>query len=99
MEAYVEKKLALIDTPRGFLSNTEELDETWIIQVVSSNSQIGWIGNNGHPDAAAGHSIIAGEYKHKSPQLITMCNQVVKQCKGTKVHHRVWVIKPQDIRL
>eukprot|EP00973_Karenia_brevis_P088584 12281878-Karenia_brevis.AAC.1 len=28
-----------------------------------------------------------------------MCNQVVKQCEGTKVHHRVWHIKPWDIRL
>eukprot|EP00973_Karenia_brevis_P027329 3768041-Karenia_brevis.AAC.1 len=28
-----------------------------------------------------------------------MCNQVVKQCNGTKVHHRVWHIKPCDIRL
>eukprot|EP00973_Karenia_brevis_P052503 7294952-Karenia_brevis.AAC.1 len=25
--AYVEEKLALIEMPRGFLSNTEELDE------------------------------------------------------------------------
>eukprot|EP00973_Karenia_brevis_P058503 8147396-Karenia_brevis.AAC.1 len=75
MEAFVEEKLALIETPRGFLSNTEELDETWMNKVVSSNGQVGWIGSNGRPDAAAGHSITAGEDKHKSPQLITMCNQ------------------------
>eukprot|EP00973_Karenia_brevis_P012560 1704854-Karenia_brevis.AAC.1 len=72
MEAYVDEKLAFIATPRGFLSNTEEVDETWMNKVVSSNGQIGWIGSNGCPDAAAAHSIIAGEYKHKSPQLITM---------------------------
>eukprot|EP00973_Karenia_brevis_P022882 3149639-Karenia_brevis.AAC.1 len=28
-----------------------------------------------------------------------MCNQVVKQCKGTVVHHRVWPIGRKDIRL
>eukprot|EP00973_Karenia_brevis_P052666 7317811-Karenia_brevis.AAC.1 len=89
MEAYVDEKLALIEAPGGFLSNTEEWDETWMNK----------IGSNGRPDAAAGHTIIAGEYKHKSPQLIAMCNQVVKQCKGMKVHHRVWHIKPWDIRL
>eukprot|EP00973_Karenia_brevis_P000915 126002-Karenia_brevis.AAC.1 len=28
-----------------------------------------------------------------------MCNQVVKQHKGTVVHHRVWPTEPKDIRL
>eukprot|EP00973_Karenia_brevis_P062323 8667631-Karenia_brevis.AAC.1 len=57
-------------------------------KVVSSNGQIGWIGSIGRPDAAA-----------SQPQLITRCNQVVKRCKGTVVHHKVWPIKPEDIRL
>eukprot|EP00973_Karenia_brevis_P069600 9677909-Karenia_brevis.AAC.1 len=70
------------------MTSTKELDETCMNKVVWSNGQIGWIGSNGRPDAAAGHSIIAGEYKHKSPQLIIMCNQVVKQCKSNKVQHR-----------
>eukprot|EP00973_Karenia_brevis_P077559 10776172-Karenia_brevis.AAC.1 len=66
MEAYVHEKLALIEAPSGFLSNTEAFDETWMNNVVSSNGQIGWIGSNGRPDSAAGHSMIAGEYTHKS---------------------------------
>ena len=82
MEEYVNSKLSLIDTPRGFMSETTELDDTFMNKVVSLSGKIGWLGSNGRPDAAAGHSIIAGEYKHKSPQLITMCNQVVKQCKA-----------------
>eukprot|EP00973_Karenia_brevis_P086075 11936208-Karenia_brevis.AAC.1 len=28
-----------------------------------------------------------------------MCNQVVKQCKNNTVHHRVWPIKPENLRL
>eukprot|EP00973_Karenia_brevis_P044277 6135678-Karenia_brevis.AAC.1 len=68
-------------------------------KAVSSNGQIGWIGSNGRPDAAAWHSIIAREYNIKLPQLLTMCNQVMKQCNGTVVHHRVWPIQPKDIRL
>eukprot|EP00973_Karenia_brevis_P047706 6621287-Karenia_brevis.AAC.1 len=60
MEEYVHDKLTMIDAPRGFMTNTNELDETWMIKVVSSNGQIGWIGSKGRPDAAAGHSIIAG---------------------------------------
>eukprot|EP00973_Karenia_brevis_P033664 4642074-Karenia_brevis.AAC.1 len=60
MEEYVHDKLIIIDAPRGFRTSTTELYETWMNKVVSSNSQIGWISSNGRPDAAAGHSIIAG---------------------------------------
>ena len=90
MQRYVEEKLALIETPRGFLSGTQELSEDWMNKVISANGQVGWLGSNGRPDCAAADSIIAGEYKNKSPQLITWCNQNLKQCKSTEVKHRVW---------
>eukprot|EP00973_Karenia_brevis_P046485 6447149-Karenia_brevis.AAC.1 len=60
MEEYVHDRLIIIDAPRGFMTSTTELDETWMNKVVLSNGQIGRIGSNGRPDAAAGHSIIAG---------------------------------------
>eukprot|EP00973_Karenia_brevis_P046566 6458936-Karenia_brevis.AAC.1 len=60
MEEYVHDKLIVIDAPGGFMTSTTELDETWMNKVVSSNGQICLIGSNGRPDAAAGHSIIAG---------------------------------------
>ena len=88
----------MIETPRGFLSNTKELDDNSMNKVISANGQIGWLGSNGRPDCAAAHSIIAGEYKNKSPQLITWCNQTIKQCRSTQVKHRFWRIKLGDLR-
>ena len=73
MQRYAEEKLALIETPRGFLSRTKELDDDYMNKITSANGQIGWLGSNGRPDRAA-HSIIAGGYKNRSPQLITWCN-------------------------
>ena len=64
-----------------------------------ANGQIGWLGSNGRPDFAAAHSIIAGEYKNKSPQLITWCNQTITQCKSTEVKHCIWPIKVDDLRI
>ena len=66
--------------------------------VVTANGQIGWIGGNGRPDLAAEHSIAAGSYKHRKPQLVTDCNACVKQAKEHKVRIRVWPIEPKDIR-
>ena len=44
MQRYAEEKLALIETPRGLLSNTKELDDNDMNKVVSTNGQIGWLG-------------------------------------------------------
>ena len=99
MTEYADKAMSLIEIPRGFLSNPKELDEKRLSQVVSCSGQIGWIGSNGRPDLAAGHSIIAGECKNKSPQLIASCNQCVKQAKNQKIELRVWSIPPKDLRL
>ena len=74
MDEYSKNKLKGIEVPRGFLSNTQELSESMMQQVTRCNGQIGWLGGNGRPDIAAGHSIIAGQYKDKSPQLISDCN-------------------------
>ena len=67
-------KLELVDVPRGYISQNKEIDDQVMSQVVSCNGKLGWLGSNGRPDLAAGHSIIAGQYKHKSCDLITMCN-------------------------
>ena len=99
MEEYVEKTLQSIDYPRGLLSNTKELDDAHLAAVVSCNGKIGWLSSNGRPDLAAGHSIIAGEYKHKLPSLITSCNACVKQAKTNRVEHHAWSIPPDDLRL
>ena len=66
MQRYAEEKLSLIETPQGFVSNTNELDDNYISKVISANGQIGWLGSNGRPVCAAAHSIIAGEYKTRA---------------------------------
>ena len=99
MAEYASNKMSYIEIPRGFLSDTTELDAYRMSQVLTSNGQIGWIGGSGRPDVAAGHSIIAGQYKDKKPDLITQCNLCVKQCKENSGVHRVWPIKPEDLRL
>ena len=81
MSEYVEKQMSLIKTPRGLLSSSKELTDEYMSQVISCNGKIGWLGGNGRPDVAAGHSIIAGEYKDKSPSLITSCNQWLRTIK------------------
>ena len=78
MNEYADPHMHPINIPRGFLTHTKELDDERMSEVVSCNGKIGWIGTNGRPDLAAGHSIIAGDYKHKSPQLISSCNDCVK---------------------
>ena len=67
-------KMHAISTERGYLSSVAEIDDKKMGEVISVNGKIGWLGGNGRPDLAAGHSIIAGGYKHKSPQLISDCN-------------------------
>ena len=88
-----------IDVPRGFATHTTEIPDAIMSKVVSSNGKIGWIGGNGRPDLAAGHSIIAGEYKDKSPNLVTSCNQCVKQAKENPIELIVWPIAVADLRL
>ena len=68
-------------------------------KVQQCNGKIGWLGSNGRPDVAAGHSIIAGQYKDKSPQLISDCNLCVKQAHAHSVKIRIWSIAPKDLRL
>ena len=97
MNEYV-KKMKPIDVPRGFFTHTHEIDEQMIGRVVSLNGQIGWLGSNGRPDVAAGHSIIAGQYNDKSPQLVSSCNQCVKQAQSMDCSMRIWSIKPKDLR-
>ena len=77
MNEYVDK-LKLIEVPRGFMTHVEEISESDMSQVMTVNGKIGWLSGTGRPDLAAGHSIIAGEYKNKSPQLVASCNQGVK---------------------
>ena len=64
MNEYIDT-MKIIEVPRGFISQTKELDEAYMSEVVTSNGKIGWVGGNGRPDLAAGHSIIAGQYTDK----------------------------------
>ena len=57
-----------------------------------------WIGTNGRPDVAAAHSIIAGGYKDKSPQLVKDCNDAVLHCQREPIEIKIWPIPPEDIR-
>ena len=98
MNEYVDNEMSVIDIPRGFKTHTKELSDDYMSQVMSSNGKIGWIGGNGRPDLAAGHSIIAGQYKDKSPQLITDCNQCVQQARDHRIVIKVWSIPLKDIR-
>ena len=68
-------------------------------QVATCNGQIGWLGGNGKPDIAAGHSLIASAYSEKKPSLITDCNMCVKQAKTHKYRFKVWAIPALDIRM
>ena len=54
MDDYSQDKLKSIDVPRGFMSNTAELDQSMLDKVGTCNGQIGWLGGNGRPDVAAG---------------------------------------------
>ena len=99
MNEYAQNNMSEINIPRGFLTSTTELDDRRISEVLTSNGQIGWIGSNGKPDVAAGHSIIAGGYKDKSPQLITDCNACVKQAQSHNYMMRVWSIPPRMLGL
>ena len=99
MKEYAAKDMLYIDVPRGFATSTTEIPDAVMSKVVSSNGKIGWIGGNGRPDLAAGHSIIAGEYKDKSPNLVASCNQCVKQAKENPIELIVWPIAVADLRL
>ena len=98
MNEYSDKAMSYIDIPRGYLTQTKEIDDKRLSEVISCNGKIGWLGGNGRPDVAAGHSIIAGEYKTKSPTLITSCNQCVKQAKENKVEMKIWSIPVTELR-
>ena len=98
MQEYTDKDLQYIDVPRGFLSQTGEIDDVHMSAVISSNGRIGWLGGNGRPDVAAAHSIIAGEYKNKSPQLVKMCNDAVKQAKDHNIELIIWPIPWWELR-
>ena len=39
MQRYAEEKLSLIETPRGFLSNTKELDDNYMNKVIFAKGQ------------------------------------------------------------
>ena len=91
MNEYADK-MKIIEVPRGFMTHVDELDESYMSQAMTVNGKIGWIGGNGRPDLAAGHSIIAGDYKLRSPQLVASCNQCVKQAKENKVEMTIWSI-------
>ena len=91
-------KMQPIQVPRGYMSQTTEITDEIMSQVMSCNGQIGWIGGNGRPDLAAGHSIIAGQYKDRKPQLVADCNQCVKQAKEHILTLRIWHIPVRDLR-
>ena len=90
--------MKIIEVSRGFMTHVEELDESYMSQAMTVNGKKGWVGGNGRPDLAAGHSIIAGDYKTKSPQLVASCNHCVKQAIEHKIELTVWPIPVAEIR-
>ena len=99
MTEYADTQMQYIEVPRGFLTNTTELDNKHMSEVVSCNGKIGWLGGNGRPDLAAGRSIIAGGYKTKSPQLVSSCSECVKRAKDNNVEIKIWLIPVEELRL
>ena len=79
MDDYADKHMKIIEAPRGLLSSTDDLSDGMMSQVETCNGQIGWLGGNGRPDVAAGHSIIASKVKDRQPELVKLCNVCVKQ--------------------
>ena len=60
------QKMTTIQSPRGYMTIIEEIDDTMMSKVISNNGQVGWLGSNGRPDVAAGHSIIAASAKTRA---------------------------------
>ena len=81
------------------MTHTTEIDDKYMSDVMTCTGNIGWIGGHGRPDLAAGHSIISGDYKNISPQLVAQCNQCVKQAKDHKVDVKIWFIPHDQLRL
>ena len=77
---------------RGFATHAKEIDNSQLSQVMSVNGKIGWLGGNGRPDIAAGHSIIPGGYKTMAPDLIAQCKQSAKQALEKSYSIKVWPI-------
>ena len=98
MNEYAKASLTPITVPSGFISGTAEIDDTVMYQVISLNGKIDWLGGNGRPDLAAGHIIIAGQYKSESTQLVSDSNICVKQAHAHQFRIRVWAIPPWLLR-
>ena len=100
MNEYSHNKLQPIECPRGTITKTEgDLPETQLQLVSTCNGQIGWLGGNGKPDIACGHSLIASEFKDKKPSLITDCNMCVKQARAHDYRLKIWPIPISDLRM
>ena len=97
------KTLEKIELPRGYYAQVEKekktISEQMLGKVKALNGKIGWLGGNGRPDIAAGHSIIAGNYKHQAPSLIRDCNQCVQQAHQYRIYTKVWSIAPKELRV
>ena len=66
MNEYAQNKLQPIECPRGTITKTQgDLREEQLQLISTCNGQIVWLGGNGKPDIAAGHSLIASEFKEK----------------------------------
>ena len=96
MDDYTDKHMKIIECPRGLLSSVEDLSDSMMSQVETCNGQIGWLGGNGRPDVAAGHSIIASKVKDRQPELVKLCNVCVKQAQSHSVKMKIWHIKPRE---
>ena len=88
-----------IEAPRGLLSSTEDLSDSMMKEIETCNGQIGWLGGNGRPGVAAGHSIIASKVKYRHPELVKLGNVCVKQAQSHSIKMKVWPIKPKDLRM
>ena len=79
MQEYVEEHMIPLEFPRGYLSQATELSDEYMAKVVSLNGKFGWLGSNGRPDMAAGHSIIAGMFNFNEAQMFEIEDDRVRE--------------------
>ena len=98
MDEYVRTKLHPIEVPKGYLSNTKEINEGMLTKVKGVYGGLGLLAAAGRPDMAAPRSITPSGYDRKSPQLISEVNSAVKHCQAVPITITIWPIPFAELR-
>jgi len=99
MNDYARDRLQEIKTPRGYLSNTAEIDEKMLKQVQGVVGGINWLAGTGRPDLSAAASIIPAGYKDMKTKLVSDCNAAVRQAKRLQASIKIWPIPAEERRV